>query len=339
MAKSGTTPCTLEELCFPVEIIDNPANTNREYSKIVRGKVIKHVPMTNEEIEQYLIEANENEILIEAQCAINGTEYVKSKIIKPKTKKVEIDMDLNYCSPVYELVPNSEIFPKVEEILNAHGIKFSVNYSHTNNTRFYGNFIIEDPRFSYTMEGTNDVIKFVWNFQHSYNGLTKYKGEAGFFRLICSNGLTIPVQEMGNFNLCIQGKHTSSIIHSLEQFSNTLTYAIENLTEVKTSIVKRYENLGGSWIADPRERIEVVLNVAKINALDNSKFNTINDIMGRITKESTDVALGYHGKVNDWLIYNAINAYIHDDNRNIAAPEKRREVDSKVLEYMLESVE
>jgi len=40
--------------------------------------------------------------------------------------------------------------------------------------------------------------------------------------------------------------------------------------------------------------------------------------------------------VNDWLIYNGINQYINDDSRNIASPEKRRETDSKVLEYMLE---
>ncbi|MBN1117791.1 MAG: hypothetical protein JXA77_11335, partial [Bacteroidales bacterium] len=86
------------------------------------------------------------------------------------------EIDLNYCSPVYELVPNETIFPKVEEILRRKGIAFSVQYSHTNNARFYGNFTIEDPAFGYRMEGTNDVIKFIWNFQHSYNGLTKYKG-------------------------------------------------------------------------------------------------------------------------------------------------------------------
>jgi hypothetical protein len=41
----------------------------------------------------------------------------------------------------------------------------------------------------------------------------------------------------------------------------------------------------------------------------------------------------YNGKINDWLIYNGVNQYIFDDRRNIVAPEKRIETDSKVFEY------
>lgn len=285
--KKGTTFCTLAELCFPVELIDNPNKTNQEYSKVVRG-------------------------------VIDGEE-----------------IDLNYCSPRYELVPNEMIFPKVEEILNDHKIPFTVNYSHTNNARFYGSYTIEDPRFSYKMLGTNDVIKFIWNFQHSYNGLTKYKGIAGFYRLVCSNGLVVPIEELKEYNLVVQGKHTSSILHSLEQFSNILVKVVTDIEKVKTSIVGKYEILGERWRTKPESRIEEVLTACKIAVIDNSKFNTLNEIMNTISSEANNVGLGYNGKINDWLIYNGINRYIHNDNRNIAAPEKRRETDSTVLEYML----
>ena len=288
MSKRGTTICKLQDLLFPVALIDNPNRTNREYSKIVTG-------------------------------VIDGGEF-----------------DLNYCSPRYELVPNDKIFPQVETILKAHGIKFRAEYSHTNHARFYGNFIIDDPRFAYKMEGTNDVINFIWNFQHSYNGLTKYKGVAGYYRLVCSNGLVVPVQEMKSYNLSIEGKHTSSILKSLEQFSQILEDLTNNVKIVKTSITRKYEILGGSWVAKPEDRITEVLKATKIGMVDNVRGNTITEILGRINKESRMVGLGYNGKVNDWLIYNAINHYIHDDNFNIAAPEKRRETDSKVLEYMLE---
>lgn len=287
-SKKGNTICTLNDLCFPVELINNPNKTNREYSKIVTG-------------------------------IIDGEEF-----------------DLNYCSPIYELVPNEMIFPKVEEILNRHNIAFSVVYSHTNNARFYGNYTIEDSRFSYKMKGTNDEIKFIWNFQHSYNGLTKYKGIAGFFRLVCSNGLVVPVEEMNEYNLVVQGKHTSSILKSLDQFSQILTDVTNNLETVKTSIVKKYEILGGTWVKKPEDRLKEVLQANKIAIIENAKFNTLNDIMNNVMSEANNVGLGYNGKVNDWLIYNSINQYIHDDDRNIAAPEKRRETDSKVLEYMLE---
>jgi hypothetical protein len=285
--KTGTTNCSLTDLCFPVELRDNERKTNREYSKVVTG-------------------------------IINGEET-----------------DLNYCSPVYELVPNEMIFPKVEEIFKRQGIAFSADYSHTQNARFYGNYIIEDSRFGYKMKGTNDVIKFIWNFQHSYNGLTKYKGIAGFYRLVCTNGLTVPVQEMKEYNLVLEGKHTSSILHSLEQFNQILLNVTNNLGEVKTAIVQKYELLGGRWVANPKDRITEVLNASKIAIIDNSNFNTLNSITNLIMSEAQKVGLGYNGKVNDWLIYNGINQYIYDE-RTIAAPEKRRETDSKVLEFMLE---
>lgn len=287
-AKTGTTICSLDDLCFPVDLVDNPRKTNREYSRVVTG-------------------------------IIDGEE-----------------IDLNYCSPVYELVPNENIFPKVEEIFRQHGIAFSVQYSHTQHARFYGNYIIEDPRFAYIMEGTNDAIKFIWNFEHSYNGLTKYKGLAGFFRTVCINGLTVPVEEMKEYNLAIQGKHTAAILHSLEEFSNILTRVTQNLGEVKTAITMKYELLGGRWVAKPQDRIKEVLQASKINIVENSKRNTLMDIQGRIMSEANKTGLGYNGRVNDWLIYNGINQYLHDDNLNIASPEKRRETDSRVLEYMLE---
>ena len=294
--KRGTTIATLDEICFPVELIDNPNKTNREYSKIVVGEV-------------------------------DGE-----------------DMDLNYCSPRYELVPNEMIFPKVEEIFTQHGIKFDAEYSHTDHARFYGNFIVEDSRFAYKMAGTNDEIKFLWSFQHSYNGLTKYKGLCGFHRVVCTNGLTVPVQEMQEYNLALEGKHTASILRSLEEFSQILVNVTNNLGQVKTAVTSRYETLGKRWmdghggkmVKRTEDRITEVLKATGINIVDRPTLRTMPTIMAAINKEAKKVGFGYNGRINDWLIYNGINQYIHDDKLNIASPEKRRDKDSKVLEYMLE---
>ena len=247
------------------------------------------------------------------------------------------EVDLNYCSPIYQLVPNADIFPKVEEIFRRNNIAFSVEYSHTENARFYGYYTIEDPRFHYKMAGTNDVIKFKFNFQHSYNGLTKYMGTAGFYRLVCSNGLVIPVKEMKKYNLQLTGKHTQSILHSIEEFQTLLLNVVADLGTIKTAIVSRYEELGGRMVTKVEDRITEVLNGSKIILVDTKSFNTVADIVNRISVEANDPQLGYGGKVNDWLIYNGINQYLYDE-RYITAPEKRRETDSKVLEYMLEFV-
>jgi hypothetical protein len=344
--KMGTTTCSLEELCFPVELIDNPRRTNSEYTKIVRGVISQKVPYFS------------NEELILMKETLTPTEFQTMLDENPKVKKIDSEIDLNYCSNVYELVPNSEIFPKVEEIFKTLGIAYKATYSHTNHARFYGDFVIEDPRFSYKMDGTNDEIKFIWNFQHSYNGLTKYKGIAGYHRLICSNGLTIPIKEMKRFNLSLEGKHTNSILHSLEQFQNILIDLVANFENVNKTIISRYEKLGGSFVANVEDRVREVLNVmgivnkekekdvatmsvkeqAMYNKLIETNQEKVNSILDKINYEANHTTLGYNGKVNNWLIYNGINSYIFDDNRNIASPEVRREKDSKVLEYLLETV-
>ena len=245
------------------------------------------------------------------------------------------EIDLNYCSPVYELTPNSEIFPKIEEIFRSNGIEFNVKYYHINHVRFYANYTITDQRFSHRIGNTNDVINFMFSFQHSYNGLTKYKGIAGYYRFVCSNGLTIPVDEMKKYNLVIEGKHTNKIQSSLAAFNALFEVLINDFENINKSIVDKYEKLGGIWVEKPNDRIVEVLNAASITAVENSKFNTVDDILKRIEKEANDPNLGYYGRINDWLIYNGINQYINDNELNVIVPEKRKVIDTNVLEYML----
>lgn len=288
-ANEGEVECTLSDILFPVQIIDNPKRTNSEYRKVVVGQVD------------------------------NGEA-----------------MELNYCSKRYELVPNVNIFPQIEEVLKKNKIEFTAKYRHIDNVRFYCDIDITDKRYAYKMKGTSDNIRPMLKIQHSYNGQTKYKITFGYFRLVCKNGLTIAVQEMKAFNLVITGKHTASILHSIQQLDKMLKYFAANAQEVTTAIVSKYELLGGRMITNVQDRVKEVLNANKIAVIDNSKFNTLNEITKRIDLEAKDASLGYKGRVTDFLVYNAINRYIFDSERTIAAPEKKAETDSKVFEYMLE---
>jgi hypothetical protein len=241
------------------------------------------------------------------------------------------------CSKRYELVENKLIFPNVETILKQHGIEFNVQYSHTQNVRFYANYMITDKRYCYAMSGTSDTIQPMLRVQHSYNGLTKYKIIFGYFRVVCSNGLTIPVQEMEKYNLVIIGKHTTSILRSLKQLDSLLTIFSNEAIQITKAITDKYEMLGGRMVINLQDRVTEVLHQNKIGMIDNQNFNTVNNIVNRITTEMNDTKLGYNGKANDFLVYNGINQYLNDDSINIAAPEKRMEVDSKILEYLLEN--
>jgi hypothetical protein len=244
---------------------------------------------------------------------------------------------LNYCSPRYELVPNKSIFPKINEILDAHKIKYDVTYFHIDNVRFYVDYVITDKRYIHTMKGTTDTIQPMLRVNHSYNGQTKYKIIFGYFRFICTNGLVIAVQEMKQYNLCLTGKHTKAIQESFEKLDVILNDFSEGAKKITKAITKRYDILGGHWVENVNDRIKEVLEFAGIRTVDNKNFDTILHIKSIVTSESNNPTLGYNGKINDFLIYNGINQYIHDNSRNVAAPEKRAEVDSKVFEHMLET--
>ena len=273
-----------------------------------------------------------NDILFDVEMRDNP------RVTNPEYSKVVTgiidgqEIDLNYCSPRYELVPNTEIFPVVRQILVNHNIQFTENYYSLNNARFYAEYVIEDQRFSYKIGGSNgDIVKPMLRVQHSYNGLTKYMINFGYYRMVCSNGLVIPIDEMKEYNMYVTGKHTQSIKRSLEKLSNTITYFAENAAQITSAITAKYDELAGNEVTNVDDRIKEVLNAAKINIRENNKFNTLDYIKNRISGE-IDL---YGGRTNDWLIYNAVNQYIHDDSLNVKTPEVRKELDSKVFEYML----
>lgn len=284
--KKGLNKCTLNDMLFDVEMIDNPANTNSEYSKIVVG-------------------------YIDGQAK-----------------------HLNYCSDRYELVPNNDIFPKIEETLIMNDIEYTVQYSNIDDVRFYADYRITDKRFTYRMKNTNDGIEPMLRVQHSYNGLTKYAIHFGYFRLVCSNGLVIPVQQMEDYNLAITGKHTASIQKSFEQLDIMLNQFVSN-REIIQKITGNYELLGGVWIEDPKQRVETILKAVKVSVAEKK----VNDILERVRAEANNPNLGYDGQINDWLIYNGINAHLNDDSLNIAAPETRQATDQKVFDFMLKEAE
>jgi len=242
-----------------------------------------------------------------------------------------VETVLNVCSERYELIPNADIFPNIVKTLNDNGIKFSEHYENLNNARFYATYVIEDQKFAYKVANSNDVIKPQIKVTHSYNGLTKYSINFGYFRMICSNGITIPVEEMKQYNLSITGKHTNAINKSFDQLNSTLNYFVNNADQINLAISAKFDSMAKQVVTNIDDRIKEVLNVAKIVVKEQSTFNTLDYINGVINQEKHL----YNGQVNDWLIYNGINAMIFDDTLNIKAPEIRAELDSKVLETML----
>jgi hypothetical protein len=270
---------TLNDFLFPVQIIENPENTNTEHAYKVVG-------------------------------IVDGKEKV-----------------LNYCSDRYELVDNSEIFPKIEAELNERNMKFSVAYYAINDARFYAKYILEDSNLA--IGSGKDQVKPMISVNHSYNGLTKYAIMFGYFRMVCSNGLVIPLEGQEETNLSIVGKHTKEIKNSVSKMFTKMN----DFFALQGKIQRKFNVLTDKAVPNYADRIEEVINatklkpsksqLAEINAVAIDEANTLNG-----------------GVVNDWLIYNAINAYIYKGtdakgNKSKAAPEVKAKTDKKVLNYIM----
>jgi len=235
----------------------------------------------------------------------------------------DVKRKLGTCSDRYELVPNEVIFPRIEEELNSRGMKFSVAYHEVDNARFYAKYILEDKNLAIGSGG--DIVKPMISVNHSYNGLTKYSITFGYFRLVCSNGLVIPLEGQEATNLMISGKHTKEILNSFD----SMFVKMNDFFALQGKIQKKFEVLTDRAIANYGERIEAVLEATKLKP---SKVQLAEISVTAINEANTLNG----GVVNDWLIYNAINAYIYKGvdakgNKSKAVPEKKAAQDAKVL--------
>jgi len=236
---------------------------------------------------------------------------------------------VNACSDRYELVPISTFAPQIRQIISDKGVNFEEKYTMINHSVFYGEIIIKDNSF-YIGDNKEDTLYMrVW-WSHSYNGKEQYELNMGTFRrYLCTNGLWITGFDTQQNGLAIKGRHTVKIQSSLAQLKNKLEYILSD--EVKEIAKKVYQPLYDHWVKDYDKRLEEVLKVAGIGA---TKPN-LEEINKTIIEESNDL---YGGKVNDWLIYNAVNKFMFDYDNNVALETTRRAKDNKVLERLLTTI-
>jgi hypothetical protein len=306
--KQGLQKCELNEILFPVEVLDNERPANSEYAKVVRG------------YGDFTIIVPAYETTLDEK----GNERIRVVYSLKKAK----ELDLNYCSHRYALIPNAEIFPPVLKLLDANKINYTDSYLHMNHARFYAEYIIEDHAFKIGETG-DDIVKPMLKVQHSYNGLTEYQITFGYYRLICSNGLVIPVSEKSEFNIRINGRHTKAIHASLEKLNEVIKFF---LSQGKKPL-KNFEILADRWVEKWEDRVIEVMTAANINIIDNKEFDTIDYLGGILAEETKNLMTG--GKVNEWLLYNAINQYLNDNTLNIASPKQRTDKESRILNVLL----
>lgn len=231
---------------------------------------------------------------------------------------------LNTCSDVYELVENEKIFPAIETLLNQNNIPFKVDYKMIDFSRFYAEYTINQAGVS--VGNRKDKIFPVIRVTHSYNGLLKYKITFGWFRLVCTNGLVLPVEGKEEQNLSIVGKHTKQIIQSLDKLMEKLNLFVKN----EKKYMEKFEILADRSVKNWEDRIIETMVVSGVGKRGYSQ------IIDTISKESDTL---YKGQVNDWLIYNGFNYHIFnavtkEGKPYDTAPNLRQDQDKKVFDTL-----
>ena len=96
---------------------------------------------------------------------------------------------VNVCSKQYELLPNIHIIEPLLEMFGEQNI--TLQSSHRMDSRFSLDIVFHD--YKADIQGKDPIVAKL-KMNNSYDGRAKYSFNMGFFRMICSNGMVIPLE-------------------------------------------------------------------------------------------------------------------------------------------------
>lgn len=243
-------------------------------------------------------------------------EYSIVGTIEPGQKKL-----LYTCSKAYNLVSNAELYLPIEKALHDKGIKFNVVYSHIAHQKFSADYILEDSVMY--INSPDDTIMPKFQIQHSYDGGLKLNITFGIFRLVCSNGLTIPMKGTERLNFNVTSKHTdrmNTVVAGFMKHLKKFMFAWEN-----KAITSNFVDMSGTAVKSVKDRI------AEVAHATNFPKRLLADTEAIVERERK--MLGYD-IANEWLVYNALNEVLFSTKSNMHIQAKNM-VDEKVIDHML----
>ena len=227
-----------------------------------------------------------------------------------------VERVVQYCSELYYLVPNDSIIPAFEkEISRFFEVEKRIKMDRW--ARFFIDFILKDKLVA--MSPKDSVFPRI-QLINSYDGSIKYHFMAGYYRLICSNGLMVPagfVKDLTSMHTPKLGKETS--------FESVLQMASEFLAETG-DITEVYRELQDQPTPNWMLRIEEIIEETSFPV---SLQEEVTERMG------VELEIFPEAKPNDWLIYNAFNYQLNHHEELKAKESKKNGMDQEVLEYLL----
>ena len=225
-----------------------------------------------------------------------------------------VEQVIAFVGKDYELVKNEDLLIPLHNALKDE-YDVGIKAAHNNYSQFEATFTIKDQGFNM---GKGDEIFPQVKIQNSYDGRLRLKIKAGFYRLICSNGLTAPVGEERE----LEGIHTASVTEIIEQYLDF----VGEYVKISKSMVEVYKPLLDVKI-DELMLEELIGDLTKGTKFPKRQIESAIDIMN-FEAEQLKV------KPNGWLLYNGLNNIIYDPETGLDMT-KADKTDAIILDRLL----
>lgn len=230
---------------------------------------------------------------------------------------------LNFCSDVYFPKLNSEIFPQVEAGLKAAGLSYKKKINIIGNAKFYVDYIIVERMKTLSV---NDVFPKLSIF-NSYDGVLKFRKEFGFYKLLCSNGLSRPTEKMSSVSF----KHTKNNEHKIDDIIKiTKEFLVDAKNDIQVFERMNRRDASEKTITKMSSKLGLGKHIIEA-AVNRFKLETEEKI--QYLNEHNEVVVSTLVPKTMFTVYNALNWAIFNTNGK-ELPEKKLEKDRHILELV-----
>lgn len=232
-------------------------------------------------------------------------------VVKPREGVHRV---VNFCSADYNLQTNQSIVdPFLQEMGKYYEVKTHVKMKGFSQF-FIDLIILNKPSVVHKGDTFNPMVRIV----NSYDGKLKYQFQLLVYRMVCSNGLTVP-ETHKSYKLM----HTPGL-SDVTNYDHILKDVSEFIADMG-QVTEKFQELLGQPVKSLESRIDAVIE-------DTNFPSTYKEEVMMIAERELVSLEGQ--KPNDWVVYNAFNNILNHSTDLKAKESKKEELDREVFEYL-----
>lgn len=255
---------------------------------------------------------------------ISDGKLITAVPLEKNSKVVTVDTPqgrsiVNVTSDIFKLIPITEIVGPIEELLGKN-FDYFARYRHSDYCRFFIDYVIASPQE--VKDGDGDIILPKIRLQYGYAGDVRYDFWFGFYRQICTNGMTV----LKSVDAHLKSKSTRKRLPevALHESLDVLVRFVENAEEFK----KQYILLGDRAVENLEDRIKEVAAATKFPK---------GLVTAAVERAELEVKM-YGYDPSDWTVYNGLNYILNHEWEALKMQEWNRQLlDVNILTHLLES--